>query len=51
MRKIQKVADLQLTLTFSEYDIFGQYAESFHKSELGGRLPFAAFVSLQRRWA
>lgn len=35
MRKIQKLSDLQPTLAFSEYDIFSQYKESFHQSDLG----------------
>ncbi len=44
MRKIQKLSEIQPTLSFNEYDIFREYAKSFHKSDLGGlyrSLPFA----------
>lgn len=46
MRKIQKLADLQPSLAFSEYDIFSQYQDSFYKSELGGLYRSLPFVEL-----
>ena len=35
MAKIQKISQLQPTLGFTEFDIYSNYRESFHSSELG----------------
>ena len=35
MRKIQKISELQPTIGFTEFDIYNQYEQSFHSSELG----------------
>ena len=35
MRKIQKISELQPTIGFTEFDIYRQYEQSFHSSELG----------------
>ena len=35
MRKIRKISELQPTISFTEFDIFKDYAQSFLHSELG----------------
>jgi len=51
MRKIRKISELQPTIGFTEFDIFRDYGQSFHNSELGKlyRLfPFAALAKSLR---
>lgn len=46
MTKTQKISQLQPTLGFTEFDIYQNYLESFHSSELGKlyhALPFSEF--------
>ena len=46
MAKIQKISQLQPTLGFTEFDIYSNYRESFHSSELGKlyqAFPFSDF--------
>jgi len=35
MRKIRKISDIQPTICFTEFDIYKEYRQSFHLSELG----------------
>jgi len=45
MRKIRNFSDLQPTIGFTEFDIYQDYRQSFHKSELGkvySLFPFSA---------
>jgi hypothetical protein len=47
MRKIRRISDLQPTLSFTEFDFFKDYRQSFLYSELGrihSLLPFQALV-------
>lgn len=50
MRKIQKITDLQPTLAFSEYDVYREYEQSFHRSELGGIYRSFPFGDLAREF-
>ena len=46
MAKIQKISQLQPTLGFTEFDIYSNFRESFHSSELGKlyqAFPFSDF--------
>jgi len=48
MRKIQKISDLEPTISFSEFDFYKSYETSFNNSELGGlyrAIPFASLAS------
>jgi len=45
MRKIQKISELEPTISFTEFDFYQQYQQSFQDSELGHlhrAIPFAA---------
>ncbi|MDR0295540.1 MAG: hypothetical protein LBH91_05035 [Prevotellaceae bacterium] len=35
MRKIQKISELQPTISFTEFEVFKDYGQSFLRSELG----------------
>ena len=48
MRKIQKISDLDPTISFSEFDFYKSYETSFYDSELGGlyrAIPFASLAN------
>jgi hypothetical protein len=47
MRKIRKISELEPTISFSEFDFYQQYQQSFQDSELGHlhrAIPFAALA-------
>ena len=46
MRKIQKISDLEPTISFSEFDFYKSYETSFYDSELGGLYRSIPFTSL-----
>jgi hypothetical protein len=48
MRKIRKISDLQPTIGFTEFDIFRDYSQSFHNSELGKLHQLFPFASLAK---
>ena len=48
MRKIRKISELHPSIGFTEFDIFRDYSQSFHNSELGKiyqLFPFAALAA------
>ena len=49
MRKIQKISELQPTISFTEFDIFKDYGQSFLDSELGKLHALLPLKSLSRK--
>jgi transposase len=48
MRKIRKISELQPTIAFTEFDIFRDYGQSFHNSELGKIYQLFPFAALSK---
>ena len=46
MRKIRKISDLEPTISFSEFDFYQSYQQSFSQSELGLLYRAIPFVDL-----